>query len=167
MADKRSKKKIVTSIRANYNLMSLIYYQKHCYYPFLWWLCISNSVINQSRNSWLKTLNSKLESSIFSCVICLCQIKKLHKKSLAAKMYISFKYVEGCATTRSLTFITIICVNLFFQMWSIPSLSVIILVSCVHLIYGQLPDISRSYDTDTTHLDFVYHNHDEMTNYLR
>lgn len=52
-------------------------------------------------------------------------------------------------------------------MVSKTSLSVIILVSCVHLIYGQATDISRSYDTDTTHLDFVYHNHEEMTNYLR
>lgn len=53
------------------------------------------------------------------------------------------------------------------QMLSKRSLSVIVLVSCVHLIYGQLPDISRSYDTEVTHLDFVYHNHEEMTNYLR
>lgn len=46
-------------------------------------------------------------------------------------------------------------------------LSVIALVSCIHLIYGQSLDLSRPYESETTHLDFVYHNHEEMTNYLR
>lgn len=45
-------------------------------------------------------------------------------------------------------------------------LSVIVFVSCVHLIYGQLSDVSRSYESEAQ-LDYVYHNHEEMTNYLR
>lgn len=74
--------------------------------------------------------------------------------------------LEGLEATQKHSQMTILVV-LVFQMLLKPSLSVIILVSCVHLIYGQLADISRSYDADTTHLNFVYHNHEEMTNYLR
>ena len=53
------------------------------------------------------------------------------------------------------------------QMFSKRSLSVIAFVSCVHLIYGQLSDFSVPYNADAVQLDFVYHNHEEMTNYLR
>lgn len=53
------------------------------------------------------------------------------------------------------------------QMLSKRSLSVIAFVSCVHLIYGQLSDFSAPYTADVAQLDFVYHNHEEMTNYLR
>lgn len=53
------------------------------------------------------------------------------------------------------------------QMLSKRSLSVIAFVSCVHLIYGQLSDFSGPYNADAAQLDFIYHNHEEMTNYLR
>lgn len=57
--------------------------------------------------------------------------------------------------------------HVLLQMLSKRSLTVIVFVSCVHLIYGQLSDASRSYEPDATQLDYVYHNHEEMTNYLR
>ena len=34
-------------------------------------------------------------------------------------------------------------------------------------INGQYLEQPRSYEPDVTQLDFVYHNHDEMTNFLR
>lgn len=48
--------------------------------------------------------------------------------------------------------------------------TVILFLSCHTLIYGQIPELSRPYDAADTipqTLDFVYHNHEEMTNFLR
>ncbi|XP_070501036.1 carboxypeptidase D-like isoform X3 [Chironomus tepperi] len=48
-------------------------------------------------------------------------------------------------------------------------LSVILFLSCQTLIYGQFSELSRPYDVGSAPqtLDFVYHNHEEMTNFLR
>jgi hypothetical protein len=49
-------------------------------------------------------------------------------------------------------------------------LSVIVSLSCHTLIYGQFTELARPFDGSSLApqpLEFVYHNHDEMTNFLR
>lgn len=52
-------------------------------------------------------------------------------------------------------------------MLSIRAISVIVFVSCVCTSLSQVAEYSPQYDQDATQLDFVYHDHDEMTSYLR
>lgn len=49
----------------------------------------------------------------------------------------------------------------------IRSIAVIAILFIIPSINGQYLEQPRSYEPDVTQLDFVYHNHEEMTNFLR
>lgn len=48
-------------------------------------------------------------------------------------------------------------------------ITVILFLSCqTAVIYAQFAEFSQPYDVDSGHsLDFVYHSHEEMTDFLR
>lgn len=47
------------------------------------------------------------------------------------------------------------------------TLALIAFTSLICHVYGQYEQTPRSFVPDTKQLDFIYHNHEEMTDYLR
>ena len=52
-------------------------------------------------------------------------------------------------------------------MIQLQSLALIAFVALIGSVYGQFEQTPRSFVPDTKQLDFIYHNHEEMTDFLR